>query len=68
MFNHEQAWPNIYNMYLQHLRHLQQYSRNQNVRIFGVPETEKENLDIIFKIAKKLQIDLKRDEIDIGHQ
>lgn len=48
---------------------LQQYTRNQNLEIFGVPETHDENCkDIVFKIARELQVDLKCEEIDVSHR
>ena len=51
------------------IRHLEQYSRRNSIRIFGVKETAKENTDeIAIDVAKKIGIDLHVNDIDRSHR
>lgn len=48
---------------------LEQYSRNQNIEIHGIPIQEGENCKQIVKcIAQELQVDIKTEEIDVAHR
>ena len=49
---------------------LQQYSRRSSLRIFGVPETEKEDTDQIVCgiVSSKLGISITRNDIDRSHR
>ena len=48
----------------------EQYSRKSSFRIFGVPEEEKEQIeDVTVKVIKdELEIEMKKEEIDIVHR
>ena len=52
------------------LNNQEQYSRRNCLRIFGVPETDKESTDdIVCQIANRnLGVDLRRDDIDRSHR
>ncbi|KAJ8880671.1 hypothetical protein PR048_017141 [Dryococelus australis] len=48
---------------------LQQYMSRNYLEIQGVPGLQKENIyDIVCKVAKALQVDLNKGEIDIAHR
>lgn len=48
---------------------LEQYTRNKNVQIDGIPPKQDENLrDIVMNIGNKIQVDIKREDIDAIHR
>ena len=50
---------------------LEQYGRRENLRIYGVPETNNNNddgEDVVLRIAKFLQIDLQGMDIQRAHR
>lgn len=48
---------------------LDQYSRNKNIQIDGVPEEKGENLrELVMDIGKKVDVDLDAKEIDVIHR
>lgn len=48
---------------------LDQYHRNRNLEIHGVPETQNEDcINIIVNIAKEHNIAIERDDIDVAHR
>lgn len=47
----------------------EQYSRRNNIRIFGIKESEDENTDqIVLKVASQLQVPLSVQQIDRSHR
>ncbi|XP_026289139.2 protein unc-13 homolog C-like [Frankliniella occidentalis] len=47
----------------------EQYSRRNNLRIFGVTESPKENTDdLVVKVAKKINVDIDVSQIDRSHR
>ena len=51
------------------IRHLEQYSRRNSVRIFGVKESANEDTDsIAMDVAKKVGVDLQLKDIDRSHR
>lgn len=51
------------------LGNLEQYTRNHNIEICGIPHRPQEDCrEIVGKLAKELQVDLRIDEIDIVHR
>ena len=59
------------NLTLLKLDALQQYGRRENLRIYGVPETNNNNddgEDVVLRIAKFLQIDLQGMDIQRAHR
>lgn len=48
---------------------LEQYTRKDNVRIFGLSETENEDLDDkIISLAGEIGLELKKDDISVSHR
>ena len=49
---------------------LEQYSRKSSVRVYGIPESDGENLEdkVIEKIKEEIGIDVKPEEIGIVHR
>lgn len=46
-----------------------QYSRRNNLRIFGVAETPKEDTDkLVLDVAKKINVDIDKNQIDRSHR
>ena len=51
------------------LNTLEQYTRRNNIRIFGVPERRDENTDqIVCQLADKLGVHMSREDIDRSHR
>lgn len=52
------------------IQHLEQYSRRNSLRIFGIPETKDENTDTMIcnLISEKLQISLNPTDLDRTHR
>ena len=51
------------------LNDLEQYGRRNMVDIGGIPRKKDEDTDdIVFKIAKKLDMTVKKDDIEISHR
>lgn len=51
------------------VNNLEQYTRNHNIEIFGIPRKPEENCkEIVEKVAKELHINLRSDEIDVAHR
>lgn len=64
-----QSLTNELNQLKKSINDLEQYSRRDCLEIHGVPATDKEDTsEIVVKVAKLLNIDLKPDEISISHR
>lgn len=58
----------IYNL-IDKIEHLEQYSRNKNIEIVGIPEKKGEDCkDIVIDMARELQMDIKKSDIDVAHR
>ncbi len=51
------------------LDRLEQYSRKDSVRIFGIPETPNENTnDLVIDLGQEIGVEIKPEDISVAHR
>ena len=48
---------------------LEQYTRRENIKLYGIPEEEKEDTsELVLNVAKEIGVQLQREDISVSHR